>query len=76
MCNTVGPVMAGLTYREIYTLHNDHCAAEGVNDAFAAVQDVLNAEGLKTANDDRAEKLVDAITEYILTSGNLHLGGL
>ena len=78
MCNTVGSVMNlnGLTFRQIYELHNDKDSAEGVDDAFHAVQDTLRDMGLRVANDDRAEKLVDAITEYILASGNLHLGGL
>jgi len=65
--------MSTLSVREAYELHNDAGHAESVNDAFTACQEVLKSYGLKTANNDYAETLVTAITQYVYDSGNLHL---
>ena len=65
--------MPTLTTRELYELHNDANNAESVNSAFECVQSVLKSHGLKTANDDKAEHLVTAITQYVFDSGNYHL---
>ena len=62
--------MKQLNARELYEMHNDAGNAESVNSAFDCVQLHLKSCGLKTANDDRAERLVTAITEYIYESGN------
>ncbi|MFZ5832426.1 MAG: hypothetical protein ACOY3P_20255 [Planctomycetota bacterium] len=39
-----------------------------IADAFAAAQRVLSGRGYRTAMDDRAEKFVGAISEYIVDS--------
>jgi hypothetical protein len=39
-----------------------------VNDAFSFVADTLSKNGINPAYDDRAEKLIAAITEYLVES--------
>ena len=59
--------------RTYYELWDDSNSAESVNESFTMIQDHLKTYGLKTANDDRAENLITAITRYILESGNFAL---
>lgn len=42
-----------------------------VDDAYAACRKALQARGLKVANDDRAERLVEAIAVYVRESQRL-----
>lgn len=39
-----------------------------INEAFNATAENLQEQGYRTATDDRAEKLVDAIAEYVRES--------